>query len=217
VSTTTADVVVVGAGPAGMAAAIRVAEARRRVVVLDEAPNVGGQIWRHRSRSTLGADARRVIDGLSRTSADVRRGVAVVDVAVGGDGSFTVVAERHRGGVEVVRAPALVVATGARERFLPFPGWTLPGVLGLGGAQALLKQGATFRGKRVVIADGATIPPVAASLTDAVLASCSSRSRRRFGPFAISRSRCWHNRTHCCRRQCTGSHSCVPRTRWEHG
>ena len=183
-STTTADVVVVGAGPAGMAG--------RRVVVLDEAPNVGGQIWRHRSRSTLGADARRVIDGLSRTSADVRRGVAVVDVAVGGDGSFTVVAERHRGGVEVVRAPALVVATGARERFLPFPGWTLPGVLGLGGAQALLKQGATFRGKRVVIAPSA---------------------RR----MAISRSRCWHNRTHCCRRQCTGSHSCVPRTRWGHG
>ena len=167
-STTSADVVVVGAGPAGMAAATRAAEARRRVVVLDEAPNVGGQIWRHRSRSTLGSDARRAIDRLSRTSADVRRGVAVVDVAVGGDGSFTVVAERHRGGVEVVRTPALVVATGARERFLPFPGWTLPGVLGLGGAQALLKQGATFRGKRVVIAGtGPLILPVAASLTDA--------------------------------------------------
>jgi thioredoxin reductase len=168
VNTTNADVVVVGAGPAGMAAATRAAEARRRVVVLDEAPNVGGQIWRHRSRSTLGSDARRVIDRLSRTSADVRRGVAVVDVATGGDDSFTVVAERHRGGVEVVRTPALVVATGARERFLPFPGWTLPGVMGLGGAQALLKQGATFRGKHVVIAGtGPLILPVAASLTDA--------------------------------------------------
>ena len=167
-STTSADVVVVGAGPAGMAAAARAAEARKRVVVLDEAPNVGGQIWRHRSRSTLGADARRVIDRLSRTSADVRRGIAVVDVAVGGDGFFTVVAERHRGGVEIVRARSLVIATGARERFLPFPGWTLPGVVGIGGAQALVKQGTTFRGKRVVIAGtGPLILPVAASLTDA--------------------------------------------------
>jgi thioredoxin reductase len=166
--TTSADVVVVGAGPAGMAAAARAAEARRRVVVLDEAPNVGGQIWRHRTRASLGSDARRVIDRLSRSSADVQRGVAVVDVSVAGDGVITVVAERHRGGVEAVRASALVIATGARERFLPFPGWTLPGVMGIGGAQALVKQGATFRGKHVVIAGtGPLILPVAASLTDA--------------------------------------------------
>ena len=189
-STASVDVVVVGAGPAGMAAAARAAEARRRVVVLDEAPNVGGQIWRHRSRSTLGADARRVIDRLSRTSADVRRGVAVVDVTAGSDGSFTVVAERHRGGVEVVRTPAIVVATGARERFLPFPGWTLPGVMGLGGAQALLKQGATFRGKHVVIAGtGPLILPVAASLTDAgarVMIVAEQASFQAVRDFAIS-------------------------------
>ncbi len=167
--TTTVDVVIVGAGPAGIAAAARAAEARRRVVVLDEAPNVGGQIWRHRSRDTLGAEARYWIDRLSRTNAEVRRGVAVVDVVAGGEnGTVAVIAERHRGGVEVIRASALVIATGARERFLPFPGWTLPGVMGIGGAQALVKQGATFRGKRVVIAGtGPLILPVAASLTDA--------------------------------------------------
>ena len=166
---TRADIVVIGAGPAGIAAAVRGAEAKRRVVVLDEAPNVGGQIWRHRSRGTLGTDARTWIDRLSRTTADVRRGVAVVDVVVGSEtGDITVVAERHLGGVEVIRASALVIATGARERFVPFPGWTLPGVTGIGGAQALLKQGVTFRGKRVVIAGtGPLILPVAASLTDA--------------------------------------------------
>ncbi|HEX5072403.1 MAG TPA: FAD/NAD(P)-binding oxidoreductase [Gemmatimonadaceae bacterium] len=166
---TRADIVVVGAGPAGIAAAVRATEARRRVVVLDEAPNVGGQIWRHRSVDTLGTDARAWVDRLARTSADVRRGVAAVDVVVGGDsGDVTVVAERHLGGVDVIRASALVIATGARERFVPFPGWTLPGVTGIGGAQALLKQGATLRGKRVVIAGtGPLILPVAASLTDA--------------------------------------------------
>jgi NADPH-dependent 2,4-dienoyl-CoA reductase/sulfur reductase-like enzyme len=164
-----ADVAVIGAGPAGIAAAARAAEAGRRVVVIDEAPNVGGQIWRHRARATLGGDARRWLDRLGRTQAQVVRGLAVIDVTTAPDrGGFTIVAERHRGGVEVVRAMALVLATGARERFLPFPGWTLPGVVGIGGAQALLKQGATVRGKRVVIAgSGPLLLPVAASLAGA--------------------------------------------------
>jgi D-hydroxyproline dehydrogenase subunit alpha len=164
-----ADVVVVGGGPAGIAAAARAGEAGRRVVVIDEAPNVGGQIWRHRARGTLGPDAHRWLDRLARTTAEVLHGFAVIDAMPATDrGPFTVVAERHRGGVDVVRAKALVLATGARERFLPFPGWTLPGVIGIGGAQALVKQGATFRGKRVVIAgSGPLLLPVAASLADA--------------------------------------------------
>jgi NADPH-dependent 2,4-dienoyl-CoA reductase/sulfur reductase-like enzyme len=59
----------------------------------------------------------------------------------------------------------LVVATGARERFLPFPGWTLPGVLGVGAAQALLKSGWEVRGKRVAVAGtGPLLLPVAALL-----------------------------------------------------
>src|SRR5262245_59165871 len=164
-----ADIVVVGAGPGGIAAAVRASGAKRRVVVLDEAANVGGQIWRHRSAGTLGSEARGWIDRLSRTNADVRRGAAVVDVVVASDtGDITVVAERHVGGVDVIRASALVIATGARERFVPFPGWSLPGVGEIGGAQGLLTQGASFRGKRVVIAGaGPFILPVAASLTDA--------------------------------------------------
>jgi NADPH-dependent 2,4-dienoyl-CoA reductase/sulfur reductase-like enzyme len=164
------DVAVIGAGPAGIAAAARAAEAGRQVRLLDEAPNAGGQIWRHRSRASLDGSARRWLDRLSRSTTDVRHGVSVVDVvATGGDGGWTIVTERQGDGVaEVVRASALVLATGARERFLPFPGWTLPGVYGIGGAQALLKQGATFRGKRVVIAgSGPLMLPVAASMTEA--------------------------------------------------
>ena len=163
---TDADVVVIGAGPAGIAATVRAAEAGRRVVVLDESPNVGGQIWRHRTRTTLESDARRWVDRFSRARADVRHGVAVVDVVRDdASGRFTVVVERCSGGAAIVRAPAIVLATGARERFLPFPGWTLPGVVGIGGAQALLKQGASFRGKRVVIAGtGPLMLPVAASM-----------------------------------------------------
>ena len=163
------DVVVIGAGPTGIAAAVRAASAGRRVLVLDASPNAGGQIWRHRGRAGLDVDARRWIDRLARSTAEVHHGVSVVDVVrPTGDGGFVVVAERHTGGAVVVRARALVVATGARERFLPFPGWTLPGVVGIGGGQALLKQGASFRDKRVVIAGtGPLMLPVAASLTTA--------------------------------------------------
>ena len=165
----TVDVAVVGAGPAGIAAAVRAADAGKRVILLDSAPNAGGQIWRHRTRASLGGQARRWLDRLSRAAATVQHGVAVVDVTTtGSNGGWTLITERHRdGSADVIQASSLVVATGARERFLPFPGWTLPGVVGIGGAQALLKQGTTVRGKRVVIAGtGPLILPVAASLTE---------------------------------------------------
>ncbi|HEX6048084.1 MAG TPA: FAD-dependent oxidoreductase, partial [Gemmatimonadaceae bacterium] len=62
-----ADVLVVGAGPAGIAAAARAAEAGARVTLMDASPNAGGQIWRHRTRATLAAEARRWLDRLSRS------------------------------------------------------------------------------------------------------------------------------------------------------
>jgi thioredoxin reductase len=164
------DVVIIGAGPAGIAAACRVADAGRTVLMLDAAPNAGGQIWRHRARSQLGQDAQRWLERLERSNAEIRHGAAVTDVISNGDaGGFTIVAEQHdNGSVDVVRAGSVIIAAGARERFLPFPGWTLPGVMGLGGAQALYKQGMSFKGKRVVIAGtGPLMLPVAASLTQA--------------------------------------------------
>jgi NADPH-dependent 2,4-dienoyl-CoA reductase/sulfur reductase-like enzyme len=164
-----ADVVVIGGGPAGIAAAVRAAEGGSRVVLLDESPNVGGQIWRHRTTATLEPEARRWVDRLARGRAEVHQGVAVVDVVHDVQQKrFAIVAERLAGGTIVVVGRAVVLATGARERFLPFPGWTLPGVMGIGGAQALLKQGASFRGKRVVIAGtGPLMLPVAASMVGA--------------------------------------------------
>jgi NADPH-dependent 2,4-dienoyl-CoA reductase/sulfur reductase-like enzyme len=171
-----ADIVVIGAGPAGIAAAARAAESRRkpRVVVIDEGHGPGGQIWRplpgpggSRSRR-----ARRWIARLERSGALVHRSTTVVDVrhaALGG--AFVVMAESSGRGLEL-EAGKLVIATGARERFLPFPGWTLPNVIGVGGAQALMNGGAgetaPFRDKRVVIAgSGPLLLAVAASLSRA--------------------------------------------------
>lgn len=163
-----ADVVVIGAGPAGIAAATLIAEQGRRVVLLEENATLGGQIWRHRAGTPPPVDARRWMERLLRSGATILTGTSVVDARrAEGTTGYVVVAEQ---GVRslVVSSSSIVLATGARERFLPFPGWTLPGVMGIGGAQALLKSGLAFAGKRVVIAGtGPLLLPVAAALADA--------------------------------------------------
>ena len=164
----TVDVAVIGAGPAGIAAAATIAEAGRRVAVLDEATNVGGQIWRHRRGTPAPAMARGWVRRLERSGATVLCESSVVNVEDDADASrFLITAERGVSPV-LVNATTLVVATGAQERFLPFPGWTLPGVVGVGGAQALLKSGLEVAGRRVVISgSGPLLLPVAASLATA--------------------------------------------------
>ena len=159
------DVLVIGGGPAGIAAATRAAECGRRVVLLDEGADVGGQIWRHRFGGPATREARTWLARLEASGATVIRGASVVDVVRRADGAFAVTAEAATGAL-FIDADAIVLATGARERFLPFPGWTLPGVIGVGAAQALLKSGASFRGKHVVIAgSGPLLLPVAHALT----------------------------------------------------
>jgi NADPH-dependent 2,4-dienoyl-CoA reductase/sulfur reductase-like enzyme len=132
-------------------------------VLVDESPEVGGQIWRHRSRGQLPVVARTWIGRLDASGVQMLRGTSVVDAREDND-AMIVTAERD-GVPMLVRARAVVLATGARERFLPFPGWTLPGVIGVGAAQALLKSGLSFEGKRIVIAgSGPLLLPVASSL-----------------------------------------------------
>jgi len=130
-----AEVVVVGAGPAGMTAATRAAECGCRVLLIDDNPEVGGQIWR--------GDGRRV----EHPSIAVARARRVVDAPDAG----TLLVEGPEG-CELVGYERLVLCTGARERFLPFPGWTLPNVTGAGGLQAMAKGGLPIADKRVVVA-----------------------------------------------------------------
>jgi NADPH-dependent 2,4-dienoyl-CoA reductase/sulfur reductase-like enzyme len=166
-----ADVAVIGAGPAGLAAACLAAERGASVVMLDEAAEPGGQIWRHRPGDDVPVLARRWLARVERSGAARLAGATVVDVDSSGNAGtpFRLLAERG-GRVVTMGARCLVVATGARERWIPFPGWTLPGVVGIGGAQALLKSGAAtaIAGRRVVIAgSGPLLLPVAASLVAA--------------------------------------------------
>lgn len=158
-----AEVVVVGAGPAGIAAAVRAAEAGRRVVVLEEGMRAGGQIWRHTTRTSLPTIARRWLERLDRSGARVLTGATALDLTQHGRLGIEI-----HGKAGLVSAEKIVLCTGARERFLPFPGWTLPNVLGVGGGQALLKSGMEVAGKRVVIGgSGPLLLPVAAAMAHA--------------------------------------------------
>jgi NADPH-dependent 2,4-dienoyl-CoA reductase/sulfur reductase-like enzyme len=136
------DVVVVGAGPAGLAAACRAAECGCRVAMLDDNPQPGGQIWRGAAKQ-----ATPWVRTAEKHGVEWMAGARVFDAP-----------EPQRLAVETfdgecrVGYGSLILATGARERFLPFPGWTLPNVMGAGGLQALAKSGLPIAGKRVVIA-----------------------------------------------------------------
>jgi NADPH-dependent 2,4-dienoyl-CoA reductase/sulfur reductase-like enzyme len=131
--------------------------------MVDQGMRPGGQVWRHRERSTLPRLARSWLDRLDRSGAK-RMSLATVTDATS-DGTVSIA---HEGGSTTVRTSAIVIATGARELFIPYPGWTLPGVMGIGGGQALVKGGMHVRGKRVVIAgSGPLILPVAAVMAHA--------------------------------------------------
>jgi NADPH-dependent 2,4-dienoyl-CoA reductase/sulfur reductase-like enzyme len=161
-----ADVLVIGAGPAGIAAATAAAKNGRATVVLDDNPTPGGQIWRG-AASTPGkgnAAKLKAIQSLQACGARVLLGRRVVDAPK--PGILHAVVESASGAeTEGYAWDRLIIATGARERFLPFPGWTLPGVFGAGGLQALVKGGYAIAGKRVVVAgSGPMLLAVAANL-----------------------------------------------------
>jgi NADPH-dependent 2,4-dienoyl-CoA reductase/sulfur reductase-like enzyme len=92
-----------------------------------------------------------------------------------------------------VRFDRLVLATGARELFLPFPGWTLPGVVGVGGAQAMLKAGARFSGERVVVAgSGPLLVAVAAALAKEDARIVGLAEQAPLGRLAAFGAELWH-------------------------
>jgi len=158
-----ADVAVVGAGPAGLAAAVTALRAGLRVTLLDAQPRLGGQFWRHRDGDGRGHHAWNIFTRLRTTltgsTVDYRPGAAVWFVEQSA-GQFTLHTARGE-----VTAQRVVLATGAYDRALPFPGWDLPGVVTPGAAQALLKGSGVLVGRKVVVAGaGPFLLPVATGL-----------------------------------------------------
>ncbi len=143
-----ADLLIIGAGPAGMSAALAAASSGARIVLLDDNPLPGGQIWRDGPQAHLPKQARQLRERLAARG-NIHRHPGTRVIACPGPRQL-LVENADRGWL--IDYDKLILCTGARELLLPFPGWTLPGVTGAGGLQALIKGGLPVRGERLVIA-----------------------------------------------------------------
>lgn len=154
------DLAIVGAGPAGLAAAATAARLGLSVLMMDENPNVGGQIYRAiatnpvKDRTLLGADYWRgevLAKEAAASSAQHAAGAIIWSVTpletIGYD-----IGVSMAGSSRMITAREVMLATGALERPFPIPGWTLPGVMSCGGAQTALKASGIVPDGRVVIA-----------------------------------------------------------------
>lgn len=120
-----------------MAAAVAARKSNATVAVVDDNPTAGGQIWRNAGPFTEFASCgAEFIPGSRVISADAPKKRLTIEA----------------GEVFHITYSKLILTTGARELFLPFPGWTLPGIFGVGGLQALAKSGLSVEGKRIIVA-----------------------------------------------------------------
>ncbi len=150
------DVAVIGAGPAGMAAAVAAAQTGASVTLLDDQDAAGGQIYRNVTRATpqqlsiLGADyaaGRAQAGALAQSGAHHLAGAAVWQMTR--EKSIDLL---YQGASHTLHAEQIIVCTGAVERPFPIPGWTLPGVMTAGAAQILLKTGGLVAAQPPVLA-----------------------------------------------------------------
>ena len=159
----TCDVLVVGGGPAGIAAACTAADSGAAVILVDDNASAGGQIWRSRRKHPQKGPAGYWLAKFAASAVSALFGHRIAAVPQPG----LLLVEGPEGAI-FIRCRRLILATGARELFLPFPGWTLPNVVGAGAIQALAKSGLDVRGRRIVLAgSGPLLAAVAAHLKHA--------------------------------------------------
>lgn len=165
------DLVIIGAGPAGMAAATKAAELGLSVTVLDEQRSAGGQIYRDVERVTLrrgnilGKDytaGAELCADLRRDGVDHVTGAVVWAIEEGFRISYT-----RNGRGALIAADRVLLATGALERPMPVPGWTLPGVMTAGAGQILLKQSGVLARNAVLVGSGPLLYLIAAQMVRA--------------------------------------------------
>ena len=191
------DVIVIGAGPAGMAAATETARAGLTTLLVDENPAEGGQIHRAvtttplKDRAILGPEFWRGEDlarDLRASGAEMRSATTVWSL-----NPALTVGLSHTGTAQLVSARRVIIATGSLERPFPIPGWTLPGVMTAGAAQTLLKSAGMVPLGRVVLAGtGPLLWLLAAQITraggtiDRILDTTPAENRERAMKHALN-------------------------------
>ena len=152
------NIVIIGAGPAGMAAATTADEHGASVLVLDEQPHAGGQIYRTvksqsiKDRNVLGDDyyaGRGLVTEFDESSVEHITGATVWQVSPEREIGIS-----KDGVAHLITADQVIIATGAQERPFPIPGWTLPGVMNAGAAQVLLKSSGVASPDAVFVGTG---------------------------------------------------------------
>lgn len=152
------DVLVVGAGPAGLNAAREAAQSGLDVILVDENVVPGGQISRQRLPTGDPGSAASPLEAELGPSLHYLGASTCVGIRPGWEALLS-----RNGGVTVVRARAVVLAVGALERSRPVPGWTLPGVMTAGAAQTMLKGSGVVPFRRAVVAGSGPLLLAAAS------------------------------------------------------
>lgn len=160
------DAIIIGGGPAGLTASLSLARAGWAVVLVEEQIELGGQYYRRPSPAVVAqhGDHRpagaRLIAAVRAAGVDVRTSTAVWGV----DDDQHTLLTAHDGTQERLTANTIVIATGAYERVLPFPGWQLPGVATPGFAQHLAGERVPIGSRVIVAGSGPFLLPVAAAL-----------------------------------------------------
>ncbi|GIK39075.1 MAG: (2Fe-2S)-binding protein [Chloroflexota bacterium] len=154
------EIVVVGAGPAGVAAAVTAAQAGAKVTLIEESARPGGQYFKQ-PRADLDPDhfppsladnirqGRDLLAGLNQPNLELRCNTLAWNVTPDRKLSLYPL---NAASADEIQAQRLIIAAGAYERVMPFPGWTLPGVMTVGGAQLLLKGQGLLTGRRRLLA-----------------------------------------------------------------
>lgn len=150
------DLIIVGAGPSGLSAAIEAAKRGLEVVVFDENEKPGGQLFKqihkffgskeHRAKVRGFVIGQQLLD-----EADAAGVKVVLDATVIGMYQEKEVVVKIGAEIHHFKGDAIIIATGAAENMVTFPGWTLPGVIGAGAAQTMMNLHGVLPGKKVLM------------------------------------------------------------------
>ena len=161
------ECVIIGGGPAGLAAAVEAAQAGASVLVIDENSRPGGQLFKQIHKffgskvHNAGIRGIEIAENLLKATKELGVEVWLNSAAIG-IFEDKKVAVRREGGTVIVQAQQLLICTGGAENALQFPGWTLPGVMGAGAAQTMINVNRVLPGEHVLVVGSGNVGVIVA-------------------------------------------------------